>query len=360
MKKMKIGMMGGWNTDSGASFLAELIGRAWVEEGHELTVFTFYDYAFHGTQIIGVDEDYVIRCFTVSGYTPNTLNPVPFLTTDYDIFVVQDLGMLPKDLLGKIFHRIKKKAKTVNVIHDGKLAEDPAFYQFDWDAIVCFDERYKSFLVNAYDRAKIHAIPYPCYPLAKGDKVEARKKLGLPQDKKIVFGFGPAANSTIEVVPPIAELRKDYPILLLVVTKDKTGIQEFRKLQKQGIVEIALREEAPDIKRLFDYLHASDALIFNKKSASNVVVSSTVLQCLGSGCPIVARDSNYVEYLDKEVMKYSREEELKKKLCAIFDESEEYKITMKAAEEYVKSISAQAIGKLYIALFNTLLKVKRE
>jgi glycosyltransferase involved in cell wall biosynthesis len=326
---MKIGMMGGWNTDSGASFLAELIGRPWVEEGHELTVFTFYNYAFHGTQIIGVDEEYVTRCFTVSGYTPNTLNPVPFLTTDYDIFVVQDLGMLPKDLLGKIYQRIKKKAKTVNVIHDGKLAEDPAFYQFDWDAVVCFDDRYKSFLAKAYDPDKIHIIPYPCYPSAKGDKVEARKKLGLPRDKKIVFGFGPAAKTTVDVVNSIAELSRDYPLLLLVVTKDKTGIQEFGKLQKQGIMEIELREEAPEIKRLFDYLHASDALIFNKESASNVVVSSTVLQCLSSGCPIVARDSNYVEYLDKEVMKYSSEEELKKKLCSIFEESKEYKTTMR-------------------------------
>jgi len=352
---MKIGMMGGWNTDSGASFLAELIGRPWVEEGHDLTVFTFYDYAFHGTQIIGVDEEYVIRCFTVSGYTPNTLNPVPFLTTDYDIFVVQDLGMLPKDLLGKIFHRIKKKAKTVNVIHDGKLAEDPAFYQFDWDAIVCFDERYKNFLAKAYDPDKIHIIPYPCYPSAKGDKVKARKKLGLPIDKKIVFGFGPAAKTGVEVLPSIAELSRDYPILLLVVTRDKTGIQEFGKLQKEEFMEIELREEAPDIKRLFDYLHASDALIFNKESASNVVVSSTVLQCLGSGCPIVARDSNYVEYLDKEVMKYSSEEELKKKLCSIFEESKEYKTTMKVAEEYVKRNSAQAIGKQYIELFNSLL-----
>jgi glycosyltransferase involved in cell wall biosynthesis len=280
---------------------------------------------------------------------------VPFLTADYDIFVVQDLGMLPKDLLGKIFHRIKKKAKTVNVIHDGKLAEDPAFYQFDWDAVVCFDERYKSFLVKAYASDKIDVIPYPCYPLAKGDKVEARKELGLPLDKKIVFGFGPAAKTTVEVVNSIAELSRDYPLLLLVVTRDTTGIQEFGKLQKQEIMEIDLREEVPDIKRLYDYLHASDALIFNKKSASHVVVSSTVLQCLGSGCPIVARDSNYVEYLDKEVMKYSSEEELKKKLCSIFDESNEYKITMKAAEKYVKMNSAQAIGKQYIELFNSLL-----
>ena len=50
--------------------------------------------------------------------------------------------MLPKDLLGKIFHRIKKQAKTINVVHDGKLTDDSSFYQFDWDAIVSFDDRW--------------------------------------------------------------------------------------------------------------------------------------------------------------------------------------------------------------------------
>ncbi len=68
-----------------------------------------------------------------------------------------------------------------------------------------------------------------------------------------------------------------------------------------------------------------------------------------------------MEYLDKEVMKYTSEEELKEKLCAIFDESKEYRTTMKAAEEYVKRNSAQAIGKLYIDIFNSLLsRVKNE
>ena len=88
---MKIGMMGGWNTDSGASFHAELVGRAWVEQGHDLKVFTFYDYAFHGTQITGKDEDYVTRCFTVSRSETQELDPVPFLTEKYDIFVAQDI-----------------------------------------------------------------------------------------------------------------------------------------------------------------------------------------------------------------------------------------------------------------------------
>lgn len=352
---MKIGMMGAWNTDSGASLHAELIGRAWVEEGHELSVLTFYDYAFHGTQIVGEDEDYVKRCFTVEGHSPPNLEPIPFLTIEYEVFVVQDLGMLPKDLLAKIFHRIKKKAKVVNVIHDGDLSRVPSFYQFEWDALVCFDQRYRNFLIKAYEPSKIHIIPYPCYPVMKGNKRAKREKLGLPEDSKIVFCFGPAARLVTEIVPSIAELGGDYPILLLVVTKHEGAIEQFRSLQESGILDIELRKEAPDMGRLYDYLHASDLLLINKKSIDRVVVSSTVFQCLGSGCPIIARDSNYVEYYDTEMMKYSTKEELQRHLRSVFDQTEEYRIAIKAAEDYVEKNSAQVVGRRYIELFNSLL-----
>ncbi|MDI6840137.1 MAG: hypothetical protein QMD71_04705 [bacterium] len=352
---MNIGMMGGWNTNSGASFHAELIGRAWVEQGHNLRVFTFYDYAFHGTQIVGEDEDYVTRCFTVSSYIPPKLDPIPFLTSNYEIFVVQDLGMLPKDLLAKIFTRIKSKAKVVNVIHDGALSKDPAFYQFDWDAIICFDERYRKFLIDAYEPDKVHIIPYPCYPLVKGDKKEKRRKLGLPENKKIVLLFGPNVRVALELIPSITELASDYQILLLVVTKNRDALKDFRKFQYSKLIDIELREEVPDINRLYDYLHASDALIFNKASPRQVVVSSTASQCLGSGCPIIALNSKYVGYFDKEVMKYSTFDELKKALCSVFDKSPEYKTMMEAAHNYVIRNSAQSIGKRYIELFNSLL-----
>jgi hypothetical protein len=111
--------MGGWNTDSGAFIHSEFIGRGFIELGHKLKVFTFLRKSFHGTVITGKDEEWVERCFSVSSRVPQILDPIPFLTSNYQFFVVEDLGMLPKDHLGKIFHRIKKKAKTINVIHDG-------------------------------------------------------------------------------------------------------------------------------------------------------------------------------------------------------------------------------------------------
>ncbi len=353
---MKIAMMGGWNTDSGASFHAELIGRSWVNQGHNLKVLTFYDYAFHGTQITGKDEDYVERCFTVSSYTPPNLNPVPFLTEDYDVFVVQDLGMLSKDLLGKIFHRIKKHAKIVNIIHDGNLSEDPSFYQFDWDAIVCFDERYRKFLISIYDQKKVHIIPYPCLPYVPGDKKAKREKLELPQDKHIIFSFGPASKTTLEVMPSISELSSKYPILVLTVTKDKGSLEGFREFSRKNTspLEIEIREEAPNTEDLYDYLHAADVLIFNKTSTPQVVVSSTAFQCLGSGCPIVAKESNYVEFFDKEVLRYSDMNTLKSHLSAIFEKTELYNTTVESAKNYVIANSSEEVAQKCIELFKTL------
>lgn len=350
---MKIGMMGGWNTDSGASFHAELIGRSWVEQGHDLKVFTFYEHAFHGTQITGKDEDYVTRCFTVSGYDMQELDPVPFLTENYDIFVAQDIGMLPKDLLAKIYPMIKKKAKTINVVHDGKLSEDPSFYQFEWDAIVSFDERYKKFLAKAHDPKKIHIIPYPSLSVAKGDKMISREKLDLQKDKKILFGFGPASKFLLELVEPIAEISKHYPILLLIISKDKNILREFE--EKKDILDIKLIEKVLDIEEVYAYLHASDVLVFNKSSAGHVVVSSTALQCMGSLCPIIAKDSNYVEYYDREVLKYTNEDEFKNRLRSVFEEDDEYKTTIKAAEEYVTKNSHKEVAKRFIKLANSLL-----
>ena len=61
---MKIAIMGAWNSDSGASVLAELIGHQWEKMGHQLTVFSFLKKDFHGTAIAKKDESYVKRCFT--------------------------------------------------------------------------------------------------------------------------------------------------------------------------------------------------------------------------------------------------------------------------------------------------------
>jgi len=343
--------MGAWNTDSGASIHAELVGREWVKTGHQLSVFSFYEYSIHGTTLTDRDEDYVTRCFTTFNHPQAKLDPLPFLTKEYEIFVVEDLGMLPKDPLGKIFHWIKRKAKTVMVVHDGRLSADPSFYQFHWDAVVGFDERYIKFLKEGYPSELVHHVPYPCHPLSLSDKAAAREKLKLPAEKKILFMFGPAAGVGADTIPWILEYAQRYPLLVLIVSKEKKAIEKVHSLPQENI---ELREETLTLPQLYGYLHACDALIFNKPSLPHVAVSSTVFQCLGSGCPIIARDSNFVETLHNEVLRFRDQKEFGACLLDVLEEGDRFRNTVKNAQKYASENSAEVIARRLIELFGHL------
>ncbi|MEA3485726.1 MAG: hypothetical protein U9R03_03350, partial [Candidatus Aerophobetes bacterium] len=309
---MKIGMMSAWNQTSGVSIHAELVGREWVNAGQELKVFSFLEKDFHGYALIGTDEEYIIRCFGTPTRS-NYLNPIPFLREDYDFFVTQDLGMLPREKLARIFHHIRRKAKTILVVHTDKLIDDPSFYQFEWNAVVCFDHRYKNFLKEVYPEERIHIISFPCHSWKEGNKEEARKKLGLPLDKKIIFVFGQKWRNMLDMVPGLLDISKEYPLLLLIFSAAQR-VYGFEKLGRRAVI----RKEVLEQKRIYDYLYAADAMIFGKSSVEGAVLSSTAHLVMGSGCPVIARDSNFFELMDDEVLKYRNLEEFKGCLVSVF------------------------------------------
>ena len=218
--------------------------------------------------------------------------------------------MLPMDELAKVFSMVKKTTKTVNVIHDCVLSNDPSFYQFEWDKIVCFDERYKDFLKKVYNEEIITIIPHPCNPWNPGNKEEARKKLDLPVDGYILFVFGQKLNEKLWVINSLKDLSEIFDVSLLIVS-----LEEPVPLKRKDL-KIYFRKEAPDIKRLYDYLYAVDALIVNKEiMRKNIVISTTAFQCLGSGCPILAYASKLVEeFPDDVIIKYKVFDELEEKL----------------------------------------------
>lgn len=344
MLDMKIDMMSAWNLDSGPSIHAELVGREWVRMGHDLAVYSFIRSDFHGTTFVGEDESYVTRCFG----TRKDLDPRPILRSRADFFLAQDLGMLPKDDLGKIFHHIKDRAKAVNIIHDAELSSDPSFYQFEWDAIVCFDERYKRFLREVFSERTIQIIPFPCRPLVEGDKEKARRKLGLPLGKKILLIFGQRVKSDLAMIETISNLGRDYPIMLLVVS-----IHTPSQIEAENI-QVEVRNEAPPMAGLYDYLHASDALLLHRQSDKTAVVSSTANQCLGSGCPIVALDSPFFEEYEDEVLKYRNAEEFESRLVEVFEEGKKLTKTLNAAKRYVERNSSERVAETYLKLFQEL------
>lgn len=358
---MKIAMMGAWNTDSGASVHAELIGRAWAEKGIDLKIFSFYRYSFHGTALTKRaqdEENYVTRCFTVYGAPNEELNTVPILKSDFDVFVTQDLGMLPMKQLFSIFPEIKKKAKTVNVIHDGKLSDKPEFFRFDWDQVVCFDNRYYNFLTKAYPEGKLSIIPFPAYPLKLGNMAKARKELGLPQEKKIVLLFGAAADYAVNTLLVLDRLVEKYDVMMILVTEIEKVLTDFKRIRNKTKFELKIIEQSPDMDLLYKYLYASDCMIYNKRSMPIVVVGSTIFQCMGSGCPILARNSNFNYSFDREVIKHANHYELEENMIDVFEKGEKYKRQQRAIKDYLEDNSASPTADKFLELFESLLKKK--
>ncbi len=46
------------------------------------------------------------------------------------------------ELFIEVFKEIRRRAKTVYVVHERRPPKSRIFYRFEWDALVCFDERY--------------------------------------------------------------------------------------------------------------------------------------------------------------------------------------------------------------------------
>jgi len=259
---------------------------------------------------------------------------------------------MPEQL--KIFPKIKKKSKTLPVVHETGLPTDPNWYKFDWDSIVCFDERYKEFLVKALPKEKIAIIPFPCHPPEHGNKREARKLLGLPLDKKIVFAYG--ADSVyfhVELLPVMEKLSKDYPVLFLLLTHHtQTAVPELKSKPKYFL----LSNEMPTDDRLYTYLHASDAYIYyGRVSIDGVGVSSCVNTCLGAGRPVLVPGyCNFFDLSGNEVIKYDDFEGLEQKLRAIFDGTESVRESLAAAEKYAIRNSSSRIAAKFVELFEKM------
>lgn len=354
---MKIGMMSLWNAANGPSIHAEFIGREWIKDGHSLVVFSARKHPdFRPTQ--QEDEDFVIRHFDVSEIFPTTkvdsFEPTPLLEEDYEVFVAQNVERHPTKELMDVFPKIREKAITVQVVHEGSPPKDPLFYKFNWDAIVCFDQRYRDFLVRFFPKEIIHIIPYPCHPLKLGDKKEARRKLGLPLDEKIVFSFG-FSTDIMPILPTLEDVDKKYNLRYLIIVNPGGKVDALREVEKRyNFVDPKIK--AVSIDELYTYLHASDVLLIHKESSRyKAVISSTVCQTLGSGCPILFHDSNYVELHGNEIVKYRGLDDMKLKLVDLFDG----KFDVEKIKSYLRENNASRVADRFIQLFEKVREDRR-
>jgi glycosyltransferase involved in cell wall biosynthesis len=357
MNQTKVAIFSKWNAADGTSILAELIGRELTQK-YDLTVFAPINDV---KPVKGItDEDFVIRCCNVQGTSSGqwTFDPKPFLEKDYDIFITQRIEWIPIEELIKIYPKIKEKAKVIYVIHETKLPENPIFWKFKWDAVVCFHKMYKRMWKEVYPEERIHIIPYPCNPVRRGDKNKCRLELNLPLDTKIVFMYGWYPKTHIfALLPYLVELRKQYDfVLLLVIAREYLDEELLKEIERHDFIE--WRDELPPTPKIDRYFHASDAYIFYKPKSEfkpgEIMVSSSILSYLGTLTPILAIESPHIQPLGRAVMKFSDMEELKDRLISVIEEKPIVNETLKLAEEYVSRNSKEKIAQEYMKLIKRL------
>ena len=258
---------------------------------------------------------------------------------------------MPIPTLLEVFPKIE--ARKVLVWHVGKLPTYKGLYKLNFDEIVCFDLRFKSMLKGKYPEEIIAIIPFPCRPVAKvkgeSDKKRARNELGIPSDKIILFSFGkPPLYVYKDYLWLANELKKIYDLKYLVIRShgDLPPEKDF----------LEVRMGRPEYEEIYKYLHAADIFLLPKSETENIVVSSTLFQCLGALTPIVVPEVRYVELMDKEVVKYKNREDLKQKVIRLIEDENLKEEVLRHAEQYVRDNSAEKIAKRFIRLFENILR----
>ena len=353
---MKIAMMSRWNATCGISAHAELVGREWVKK-HDLTVFapTLESATdWHHNPIEKEDEEFVIR-----GYEqPESIGKTGWIDErlwkeDYDVLVIQGLELLPIPSLLEKFPKIE--AKKVLVWHVEKLPIYEDLYKLNFDAVVCFDFRFKNMLKGKYPEEIIRIIPFPCRPVAKvkvkvkgdSDKKRARNELGIPGERTILFSFGKQPLSEYKDYLWLAnELKEIYDLKYFVLRSygDLPPESEF----------LEVRRGRPEYEEIYKYLRAADIFLLPRPETEDIVVSSTVFQCLGALTPIVVPEVRYVELMDKEIVKYKNREDLKEKVIRLIEDKDLKEEVLRHAEHYARENSAEKIAKKFVRLFEDI------
>lgn len=372
MGKLKIIIMGSWNTDGGVSRHTTPLVEWLIEHGYKIKVFTHHKECTHGYPLDVEDEEFVYRCFTLPGKKiprRTSFDAELLLNTveqeGYNIFLAEDLGMLPMEELLEVFPRIKGGTKTILLNHDNiAKPDDSPFWKFEWDAIANFLPQQNRFMKKHYPLEKIHCIEFPAYEQSRANIKKSCGKMNLPTDRNIILTFG--EYNMVDFLPAVCVMKKDDPSIFLLALvyneelkiKLKMQIAEMKKIYSDiGYDEIRIENSSWQRRR--DYVHASKIVIFDKGEGvmgSGAILSSSAYQIIGWGTPILARDNFFFSpFRDGELLKYKNDSEFTE--CVrihIHDDNKREKIIARA-NEFAINHSPGKTASLFLKLFNGLI-----
>jgi len=222
----------------------------------------------------------------------DTMNPLTYYSSakrikffSPDILLMKYWMSYMAPSLGTVAKKIKKKSKVItvldNVIPHEKRFFDEAFTKYflkQNHGFVVMSDSVKNDLLKFIPKAKFISHPHPLYNHfgKKADVAEARKRLNIPEGKKVIlfFGFIRDYKGLDLLIDAMSKLNDEY---LLVICGEVYGSfekynQQIDKLGIQNRISLHVRYISDDEVPLF--FSASDVCVLPYKSATQSGITS--------------------------------------------------------------------------------------
>ena len=228
--------------------------RAIEKEGHDIKAFTFsrqYPKLLYPGESQYVTPDEKVD-EVPSEAILDTANPISYYSTAKQILEWKPDLILMKfwlpyfgPSLGTVAKKLKHHCKIVtildNVIPHEKRPFDKTFTKYflkQNHGFVCMSESVQKDLDSWHSKENSLVIPHPIYDIfgSKKDKTEAREKLGLPQDKKLILYFGYIRDyKGLDLLIDSLKLLPD-DVHLIIAGESYSGFSQYhQQIEKQGL-----------------------------------------------------------------------------------------------------------------------------
>ena len=207
---------------------------------------------------------------------------------------------------------------------------------------------------------KVASVPNPIdtHIYKKGDKHEARQRLGLPLDRKLIlFASQRVTNQNKGMSYLIEACRQlsDIPQLGVVILGGHA----------EEVVDLLPIESFPlgyvnDEQRLVDVYRSADVFVLPSLSEN---LPNTIMEAMACGVPCVGfRVGGIPEEIDHKkngyVAEYANADDLAKGIRWILSEADYERLSEQAIHKVVHSYSQQSVASQYIEVYNQALAFK--
>jgi glycosyltransferase involved in cell wall biosynthesis len=192
-------------------------------------------------------------------------------------------------------------------------------------------------------------------------KIEARKKLRLPLDKRIILWSGridpdKKLETLLRVASKILEERKDIIILIKGRTINESYLTYLKSLIKKRGLEPFVKFDLGWTSNIFMifYYRASDLYVHTSISEG---FSLTLLEAMASGIPIIGKNASSIpEAIGDKSLLFNDEDELAERILKVlFDDEASEKIGIKLFNRVIKEgFNSMEQARKYLKLYKKI------